>query len=202
MRLRLRWGALALGLLVGLAGCASSPTPQARATNTPVLVQSPTSTPIPTPTDPAGQALDHVAIAAVGRAAQAVGVVYDADARNLTITVTITGDVPATDAQVSAAWARVKGLTLREMGQLWGSGQLLDSVTVIVMGPAQDEYDAVFPQAYSVATLSATSAKRIDWASATPDSAWGHYDQTFLRPSFTVADDVITGPVTTASAGE
>ncbi|HEX9035666.1 MAG TPA: hypothetical protein VF808_01610 [Ktedonobacterales bacterium] len=191
-----------LGLALALAGCASgAASGAARPTDTPVTVSLPTSTPIPTPSDPAGQALLGVARAAAGEDALSVGVTYDTPTRHLTVTVTITGSVPDTDASIATAYARVKALTLAVERALWASGQLLSQAQVIVMGPAQDEYGEVTDQWYGIAVLNQPAARRIPWASATPASAWRLYDQTYLRVSFTVADDIITGPVATYTPG-
>jgi hypothetical protein len=157
----------------------------------------PTSTPLATPSDPAGQALLQTARAAVGSAAHTVEVAYDVATGNLTVTITITGVPPDTDAAIAAAYARVKTLSFQEMSHLWASGQPLNQVTVDILGPAQDEYDIIYPQDYSIATLNAATARRISWASATPASAWALYDNTFLRTSFTVFDDVPAAPTAT-----
>jgi hypothetical protein len=133
----------------------------------------------------------------VGAAASAVSLTYDANAESATVTVTITGDVPNTDARIAAAYARVKTLCFQEQNDLWSSGLPLRQVTVVIMGPAQDAYSGVINQVYGVAIMNQKTARRIPWPNATPDSAWGLYDLTFLRPSFVVIDDV-PGNVPTA----
>jgi hypothetical protein len=198
--LRRGWGFVGLAALLTLAGC-GAPSAFAGPTQTAVQVMLPTATPIATPSDPAGQQLLRTARGAVGSAAQSVGVTYDVATKNLAVTIIITGIVPDSDARVAAAWERAKTLSFQELNGLWSSGLPLRQVTVYVLGPAQDEYDTIYPQAYSVAIVSAATARRIPWPNATPDSAWRLYDLTFLRPSFTVADDIPPVPTAPPSQG-
>ncbi len=188
-----------LGALA-LVGCAAS-SQAMRPTPTPLLVRLPTATPIATPSDPTGQALLKTARSAVASDARSVGVTYDPRSRQLTVIVVIDGIVPDTDARIAAAYARVKALTFREQSDLWSSGLPLSQAQVIIMGPTQDEYADIVDQWYGIAVLTAPVARRIPWPNATPASAWALYDQTFLRPSFTVADDIVTGPAATATPG-
>ena len=196
------WTLAALAFCVALAGCAAGAPGEASATPQPTLAAGtadlPTVTPMPTPTDPAGQALLRAAQGAVGSAAS-VGVTYDVTQKQLVVTLTITGDVPTTDAAAAIAVARAQTLTFQEQHGMWASGQPLSSVTVTVMGPAQDPYDGIIYQVYTVATVSAATARRIPWPSATPASAWSLYDQTFLRPGFVVQDHTL--PDATATPG-
>ena len=193
--------ALTLAVALPLAGCAAG----ASATPQPTLaagqIMLPTATPIPTPADPAGQALLRAAREAVGASVRSVGLTYDRTAQQATAMILIDGIVPDTNDQIAAAYARVKTLTLQVEDALWASGQPLRQAQVIIMGPAQDEYGEVTDQWYGIAVLNAPAARRIAWASVTPESGWKLYDQTYLRPSFTVADDIITGPVPTATPG-
>lgn len=201
-----RRGVIVIGLALGcgllaLAGCGAGATGAPRPTTPAGQTYLPTDTPIPTPSDPTGQALLRVAQAAAGSGAHGVGATYDAGTRQLTVTLFIDGAVPDTDAQVATAYARSEALTFQEENALWASGLTLNQAQVIIMGPAQDEYANVTNQWYSIAVLSAPVARRIPWATATPASAWKVYDQTYLRPSFTVADDIITGPAPTNTPG-
>ena len=193
-----RWSAplLAMMGILALTGCASvtangtdtGPTP------TPVLVHLPTATPIATPSDPVGQELLTTAQGAVGSAARSVGVTYDARAQSLTATVTITGAVPLTDPQIAAAYARVKTLCFQEMNGLWSSGLPLRQVMVIIQGPTKDEYNVTVNEWYGIVVVKEATARRFSWASATPESAWKAYDQTFLREMFDLFDDIPPAP--------
>lgn len=187
---------LALVGILALAGCASVAANSADTgpTPTPVLAHLPTATPIATPSDPVGQELLASAQGAVGSAARSVGVAYDARAESLTATVTIDGNVPLTDAQIAAAYARVKTLCFQEMNGLWSSGLPLRQVMVIIMGPTHDEYNATVNQWYGIAVVKEATARRFSWASATPESAWSAYDQTFLRELFDLFDEIPPAP--------
>jgi hypothetical protein len=186
--------ALALGL--ALSGCASvtannintGPTP------TPVLAQLPTATPIPTPADPTGQALLRTARSALGSSARSVEGTYDTSAQSLTVTVTIDGNVPLTDDQIAAAYARVKALVLQEMSGLWSSGLPLRQAMVIIQGPTKDEYNIIINQWYGIAVVKESTARHFAWASATPESAWKTYNQTYLREQFDLFDEIPPAP--------
>jgi hypothetical protein len=193
--------ALALVALLALAGCAAGASATPQPTLAAGTLMLPTATPIPTPADPAGQALLRAAQGAVGAVARSVGLTYDTTTQQATATILIDGIIPDTDDRIAAAYTRVKTLTFQVERALWASGQPLRQAQVIVMGPAQDEYGEVTDQWYGIAVLNAPAARNIAWTSATPASAWKRYDQTFLRPSFTVADDIITGPAPTATPG-
>jgi hypothetical protein len=189
--------ALAGLALLGLAGCG------AQASGA-IIHRAPTATPTqgpgPTLTTPTtAQALTASAQGAVGAAASAVAVTYDPSSQQASVTLTITGDVPTTDARIAAAIARAQTLTFQEENDLWSTGLPVSAVIVTVMGPAQDPYDGIINQVYSVATVSAATARRIPWASATPQSAWALYDSTFLRPGFVVQDHTL--PDATATPG-
>lgn len=195
---RIQTVALAMVVVIALAalvGCASgaSATPTATQAGPPL----PPITVIPTPTDPVGQALQRAATVAAGPGVRAVGVTYDVNAQTVSVTITVEGDVPNTNARIAAAYARIKALCFQEQAKLWASGQPLQRVTVTIMGPAQDAYSGIINQIYGIATLGQSTARTFPWASATPENAWGRYDQIFLRPSFVVIDDV-PGNVPTA----
>ncbi|HEU0025991.1 MAG TPA: hypothetical protein VFQ25_02660 [Ktedonobacterales bacterium] len=183
-------GALAL---VGCAGSASNsantgPTP------TPVLEKVPTATPIATPSDPTGQKLLQAARGAVGSAASLVEATYDVRAQSLTVTVTISGDLPLTETQVDAAHARTKALCFQELSGLWASGLSLRQTTVVIVGPTKDEYNAIINQLYGYAVVNESTARSVSWASATPESAWSAYDKTYLRPEFDLFDEIPYAP--------
>ena len=201
--MRGRVSLIILAFTLTLAGCApgvasgadTGPTP------TPVLVKLPTATPIATPSDPVGKEPPATAQGAVGSAARSVGVVYDGSAQSLSVTVTIDGNVPLTDAQIAAAYARVKTLCFQEMNGLWSSGLPLRQVMVIILGPTKDEYNATVNEWYGIAVVKDATARRLSWASATPESAWSVYDQTFLREMFDLFDEIPPAPpLATATA--
>lgn len=124
----------------------------------------------------------------VGGLAQKVNVVYDAQKQTTTVTLTVAGLVPNTDARVAAAYALVKLLTFKAMPALWSSGVGLREVTLIVLGPIQDEYNDIVNDWYGVVVVEAATAQRIAWASLSPDTAWTMYDQNNLRYRFELFD--------------
>ena len=199
-RFGVRMGALAgLALLaiMALTGCGSQARgAPARLAPTAAATQEPEQA-LTMPTT--AQTLAASARGAVGSAASAVAAQYDPASQQASVTLTITGQVPTTDTQVAAAVARAQTLTFQEEHDLWSSGLPVSAVTVTVMGPAQDPYDGIINQVYSVATVRAATARRIPWPSATPQSAWALYDSTFLRPGFDVQDHTL--PDATATPG-
>jgi hypothetical protein len=187
---------MALVGALALTGCAASAATGADTGPTPtaVLEKIPTATPIATPSDPTGQALLNTARIAVGSAATLVEAVYDGRTQSLTVIVTISGDLPLTNAQIAAAYARIKALCFQEMSKLWSSGPSLRQATVVILGPAKDEYNAIINQLYGYAVVNESTARRVSWASATADSAWSAYDKTYLRPDFDLFDDIPPAP--------
>lgn len=199
MRVIFRRWRVALLTLVGvlaLVGCAPAAANSADTgpTPTPVLVHMPTATPMATPSDPTGQALLKTARGAVGSAASSVGITYDRSAESLSVTVTISGDLPLTETQIAAAHTRIKTLCLQEMSGLWSSGLPLRQATVVILGPTKDEYNAIINQLYGYAVVNESTARRVSWASVTPESAWSAYDQSYLRPEFDLFDEIPPAP--------
>lgn len=180
--------ALAMALLVSwlLAGCATASGGASRSTGaatplaTPALVAAP---------GPASQ-LGERARQAIGTLARKVAVQWDAAARTATITITVAGRVPLTSQQVAAAHELVKLICYKAAAALWSSGVALGAVTLLVLGPMQDAYANIITDWYGVATLKASSAQRIQWASVSADTAWNLYDQQMLRATFDVPDDI------------
>lgn len=179
-----------VGLLVG--GCAPfagggrssvGATPSATA-----MAAAPTAAPsLPPTTTVAGRlaARTQQALGSVGRIVDAA---YDTSKQAATITIGVAGGVPNTDAKVAAAHALVQLICSRAFPALWSSGEPLREVTVIVVGPMQDEYADIITDWYGVAVVTATTAQHIPWSSSTPTSEWGMYSQAMLRTSFVVAD--------------
>jgi len=181
--------ALVAALLMGwlLAGCGVVPGGDSR-------TSTPTATPLATPeliaaAGPATQLGAHTR-QAIGTLARAIDVQWDAATQTATITITIAGLVPLTDQQVAAAHALVKLLCYKANAALWSSGVTLSQVKLLVLGPMQDTYANIITDWYGVATLRASSAQRIQWASVSPDAAWNLYDQQMLRVSFSVPDEI------------
>ncbi len=194
---------MTLALFLALAGCAST-TANSGASNAAPSATATTATTAPsatftTPTT--SELLSANARGAVGAAATSVAVAYDTSAEKATVTITIAGDVPDTDAKIAVAYARVKTLCFQEENALWTSGQPLRQVTVVILGPTQDEYDNTVNQWYGIAVVGGETAHRFSWANVTPESAWSAYDQTFLRSSFVVFDEIPPAPpIPTATA--
>ena len=187
---------LAVAGVLTLVGCDASASNSVNTspTPTPVLEKVPTATPIATPSDPTGQKLLQAARGAVGSAATLVEATYDVGARNLMVTVTISGDLPLTEAQIATAHARTKALCFQELSGLWASGLPLRQTTVVIVGPTKDEYNAIINQLYGYAVVNQSTARRVPWASATPESAWSAYDKTYLRPEFDLFDEIPYAP--------
>ena len=187
MRQRLRGlrRALLLALVAGLllSGCASLTSAAARRS-------AATVTPAPTAAQTIAGQLAALAQQAIGSASGRVTATYDAQQAKATLTITVTGGVPNTDAKVVAAYARVKLLCYRALAAVWSSAATapLREVTALVLGPMQDEYAVIINDWYGFAVVGAPTAQRIHWASVSPDAAWAMYDQTMLRVSFVVAD--------------
>lgn len=193
---------LALVLALVIAGCASGAgsgaTAGARMTPTttvPPLVLTPTAP----PASPMSAMLAALAQGAVGAAARAVTVTYDTSSEQATVTVTITGDLPNTDARIAAAYARVKVLSFQEENALWTSGLPLRQVMVIIMGPTQGEYADIVDGWYGIVVVGEATARRIPWTSATPDGVWSAYDQSWLRTRFDLFDDIPPAPTATGA---
>lgn len=176
-----RWRVLVLALSVGtlVIGCA----PMSGGS---VTHRAATTAPTFPPTVAGGLAAR--VYRSVGGLAHKVDVAYDAQKQTATVTLTVTGLVPNTNARVAAAYALVKSLTFMAMPALWSSGVELREVTLIVLGPIQDEYDDIINDWYGVVVVEAATAQRIAWASMTADTAWALYDQNNLRYQFELVD--------------
>jgi hypothetical protein len=104
------------------------------------------------------------------------------------VTVTIAGLVPTTPAAIAAAQERSKVLCFQAQQAVWTSGVALSAATVAVVGPWLDPYAGLTTTPYASAHLTAQTAATFVWATLSPDSAWGKYDATFLRPGFNPTD--------------
>ncbi|HEX8983208.1 MAG TPA: hypothetical protein VF792_10590 [Ktedonobacterales bacterium] len=176
-----RWSALVMALLVGVLVVGCTPMEGQAAAHR-------TATPAPTfPPSVAGGLAARVQ-RSVGGLAQKVDVAYDAQKQTANVTLTVTGLVPNTDARVAAAYALVRTLTFKAMRALWSSDVGLREVTLIVLGPIQDEYDEIINDWYGVVVVEATTAQRIAWTSMSADTAWSMYDQNNLRYRFELFD--------------
>ncbi len=173
-------GCLLVGCGVASGGASHTATPTATPLATPELIAA---------AGPATQLGAH-ARQAIGTLARTIDVQWDAATQTATITITIAGLVPLTDQQVVAAHALVKLLCYKANAALWSSGVALSQVKLLVLGPMQDTYANIITDWYGVATLRASSAQRIQWASVSPDTAWNLYDQQMLRVSFSVPDEI------------
>ncbi len=179
---------LVVSLLV--AGCAST---TASGQATPASHTTPVGQPIPTatasaPSSPLAAALAARARQAIGSLGSDVAATYDATQAAATITVTVAGNVPMTDAQVAAAYSLIKDICYWAFSATWSSGVPLNAETIIVVGPIQDEYDDIVTDWYGLAMVKAGAAQQIRWPSLTPSSAWGLYTQGMLRSSFELFD--------------
>src|SRR6185437_8632035 len=186
----LAWSGALCALLVGCA-LASACAPVAGNSQS-RSVATPTTTLAATPTagamSPIAAQLAARAQQAIGSLGQQVAATYDASAEAATVTVTVSGRVPLTDAQIAAAHALVMQICYFAEPALWSSGVPLREVTLIVLGPMLDEYDDIISNWSGIAVVKAGSARRIYWARLSPDAAWYLYDQHILRTSYDIFD--------------
>lgn len=125
---------------------------------------------------------------ALGGQASQVTATYDAQKRTATITIIVGDTLPNTDAKVAAAYAQIKTICYQTFRAVWASGITLREATTLVEGPIQDEYANIITDWYGVAVIESATAQRLDWANASPDSAWNVYSQHMLRSSFVLFD--------------
>jgi hypothetical protein len=148
--------------------------------------------PCPTPatagTASAEQQRLAAAVAAVVGLVPCLDAAYTAADHTAMVTVTIAGSVPTTSAQIAAAEERSKVLCFQAQQAIWTSGVALSAATVAVVGPYLDPYLGPMAAPYASAQLTAQTAATFAWATLSPDSAWGRYDSTFLRPGFNPSD--------------
>ena len=154
--------------LLALAGCAAAVSP---ARNAPA--PSPTAAP-----SVSGPLASIVGPLLAGRA-QRGATTYDASTGQATIILTI----PAAP-DVATAQTRVMTLCYDVQKALWASNRPLRGVKVIVLGPLRDDYADIIEDAYGVAEVQAPTAAKLSWNSLSPEVAWNHYDNTWLRASY------------------
>jgi hypothetical protein len=143
----------------------------------------------PTPTSPQQRRLANaVALDVWALGVRKLATTYDPQQASAIVTITLSGGVPNTDAQVSAAQELTKSFCLMALQGLWTSGVPLNQAMVVVEGPTQDEYADLVNQPYGVVKIGASAAQHINWAEVTEDNAWSQYADEFLRVSFVVVD--------------
>ncbi|HEX6543620.1 MAG TPA: hypothetical protein VF040_17820 [Ktedonobacterales bacterium] len=145
-----------------LAGCASSP-------------QAKGSAPTPIAEGP----LASIVAPVMGSQVQRIVTSYDTSTQQAKITLTI-----AAAPDVATAQARVKALCFAVEKAVWTSRPSVREVKVIVLGPLYDDYANIIEDAYGVSDVFAPTAVKLSWPSLSPESAWGKYDGTWLRPTF------------------
>ena len=178
-------GLFALGLVLG---CTPTHGTGTSAGTTPAATAVPCASPTATSTASAQQQRLAAAVAsAVGRV-PCLDTTYSAADRAAMVTVTIAGSVPTTSAQIAAAQERSKVLCYQAQQAVWTSGVALNAATVAVVGPYLDPYIGPTTAPYASAYLTARTAATVAWTTLTPESAWGKYDSTFLRPGFDPSD--------------
>ena len=180
-------GMVTLGLVLG---CAPAHGTGATAGATHATAPTATAVPCPAATVTASAPQQRLAAAvAVGVGAMpCLDTAYTAADRAAMVTVTIAGLVPTTPAAIAAAQERSKVLCFQAQQAVWTSGVALSAATVAVVGPYLDPYDGLTTSPYASAHLTAQTAATFAWATLSPDSAWGKYDATFLRPGFDPTD--------------
>ena len=100
------------------------------------------------------------------------------------ITGTISGVIPRTSSQISAAQERVKVLCFQIERALWTSGIPVQDVTVTILGPVFDDYFDQVTSWYGTAALAAAAAAQVDWHSVSADQAWAMFARTLLRVDY------------------
>jgi hypothetical protein len=173
---------LAVGLLVGSCAPATASDHAARAIRATATVTA------SAPSSPLEAKLAAQVRQAIGSLGTSVEATYDATKATATITVTVSGNVPMTDANIAAAHNLVELICYWALPAVWSSGAPLHEVTAIVVGPIQNEYADIITDWYGVAVVKADTAQHIHWPSLSPYSAWNLYDQHILRSSFDVFD--------------
>ncbi len=157
-------GLLLIAALLAIAGCASSaPTTKSPTASRPVV-----EGPLASVVGPVASPL-----------AQRISTAYDANAQQAKVTITI-GAAP----DVATAQSRVMSLCFQVERALWASNPALREVKVIVLGPIRDDYSNIIDDAYGVSDVLAPTAAKLPWNTLTPESAWMHYDATWLRASY------------------
>jgi hypothetical protein len=157
-------GLLLIATLLVIGGCATSaPMTKSPTTSRPVV-----EGPLASVVGPAASPL-----------AQRVSTAYDASAQQAKVTITI-GAAP----DVTTAQSRVMSLCFQVERALWTSNPALREVKVIVLGPIRDDYSNIIDDAYGVSDVLAPTAAKLPWNTLTPESAWIHYDATWLRASY------------------
>lgn len=132
-----------------------------------------------------GDRLTHVACLAVRGLVGRVQTTYDPQTQTAQVTATFVGTrVPRSEQQIGAAQEAVKAVCFRAQHALWTSGVALRQVTVTVQGPILDDFFNVITDWYGGSRLTATSATALDWQRMAAASAWGHYDQVWLRTAY------------------
>lgn len=152
--------------LLALTGCASA---------TSATSHGPTPTPTPVLTGPLASVVGPV----VAGRAQRIATSYDASSTQATITLTI-----AAAPNVNTAQERVMTLCYDVQKALWTSNPSLREVKVIVLGPIRNDYAEIIEDAYGVADVLAPTGTKLSWNSLSPQAAWSHYDNTWMRASY------------------
>ena len=183
---------LALLTVALLSACSPRAGAISRSTaSTPPVAASPAVSPTTAPDaplSPIAADLARRAQQAIGSLGQQVTATYDPAKKTATITVTLTGDIPFTDPQIASAHTHVELIAYWVMSSAWTSGEPLNEVTALVLGPIQDEYANIITNWYGVAVVEASTARSIAWRSVDPYTVWSRYDQAMLRPSFDLVD--------------
>jgi len=162
---------LAVSVLLGIAllaitGCSSSLQKQ---------VYAPTPSATPVIDGPLAGVVAPVALSAVQR----ISTSYDASIGQAKVTITV-GAAP----DVATAQSRVMALCYQVEKAVWASHPSYHEVEVIVLGPIRDDYANIIEDAYGVSDVFAPTAAALQWSALTPESAWSHYDNTWLRPAY------------------
>jgi hypothetical protein len=98
---------------------------------------------------------------------------------------TISGVIPLTSSQISAAHEQVKVLCFQVERALWTSDISLQDVTVTILGPVFDDYYDQVISWYGTADLAAKAAAHVDWRRVSADQAWTSiFARTLLRVDY------------------
>jgi hypothetical protein len=147
------------------------------------VARASTSQNTPTPATTQGY-LASLVRQTLGKSVQHVDVRYDLQTAVVAVTGTLTGAVPRTTDQISAAHRQVQDLCFQVQRALWTSGERLSEVKVTISGPLFDDYSDVITDVYGAAVVKASTAQRMAWQHLNAASAWELYDTVWLRPNY------------------
>lgn len=161
----------------------SAPVTDASSATAPVATSEPTQAPSPTPTprpQTTQQRIESQTLA-LAKSKTTFGSDfssrYDTDAKDVTITETIT---PTDNA---GTITQVKSECFDIQQAIWQANIPITSLEIHVVGPLVDQYGKTSTGMIGSCTLDKKTAQQFVWSNLDGDRAWGDYDLTYLLPS-------------------